>query len=140
MRWTGLAVRAAAGVLAAAVAHAAAAVGETGAQAPAGVVETLTVVSPSPPLPPGREATVILRATFTAQGVYADPRVVTVEVHAGVLEPRERQRLEREALRAFNAVRKWRLRAPPGAALPENGSPVDVRVRFVTVSETPRRD
>jgi len=140
MHWPGLAICAAAGVLVVVVAHAAAAGGDIGARAPAAVVDTLTVVSSSPPLAPGREGTVILRATFTADGVYADPRLVEIEEHTGALEPHERERLEREALRAFNAVRKWRFRAPPGAALPEPGTQIDVPVQFVTMPETKGRD
>lgn len=140
MGWPGLALRVAAGVLAAFGANASAASGAVDARAVAGVVDAITVVHPSPLLSPGREAIVILRATFVEDGVYADPRVVETHVTAGALEAHERERLEREALRAFNALRKWRFRAPPDAALPAPGSPIDVHVRFVTTREAEGRD
>lgn len=140
MRWPGLALRVAAGVLAALGANASVASGAVDARAVASVVDAITVVHPSPLLAPGREASVILRATFVEDGVYADPRVVETHVTAAALEAQERERLEREALRAFNALRKWRFRAPPDAVLPAPGSPIDVRVQFVTMPETKGRD
>lgn len=140
MRRPGLALRVAAGVLAALGANASVASGAADARAVAGVVDAITVVHPSPLLAAGRGASVILRATFVEDGVYADPRVVETQVTAGALEAHERERLEREALRAFSALRKWRFRASPDAVLPAPGSPITVRVQFVTMPETPRRD
>lgn len=111
-----------------------------GAVAPSGVLETITVVLPASRGATGRKATVVLRATFVAPGVYADPQVVDLQAHADPMEVDERERLEREALRMFKVLQQWRFKPSPDAVLPEPGSPVEVRVEFVTASPEAGRD
>lgn len=140
MRGRGIVICAAAGILAAVVAHAAAPGAETGGRALPGVVDTITSNFPPALAAPGRKAAVVLRATFVAEGVYVDPQVVETQVHAGTFDADERERLGQTAVRTFKAVSRWRFRASPDATLPAPGSPVDVRVQFVTMAEPEGRD
>jgi hypothetical protein len=104
------------------------------------VLDTITSNFPPALAAPGRKATVVLRATFVADGVYADPQVVETQVQAGTFDADERERLGQAAVRTFKAVSRWRFRAPPDATLPAPGSPVVVRVHFTTMAETKGRD
>lgn len=137
MRRAGIAICAAA---AAVVAHATVPGEEARARVETGVVDTITSDFPPALAAPGRKATVVLRATFVADGVYADPRVVETQVQAGTFDADERDRLGQAAVRTFKAVSRWRFRAPPDATLPAPGSPVDVRVQFVTMPQAQGRD
>jgi hypothetical protein len=144
LRRAGFAWAAAAGVLAVAcagVGHADAATeARVAATTPPGVLETMTVVLPASRGLPGGGASGILRATFVAPGVYADPQVADVQAHAGELDAADRERLGREALRAFHAVSKWRTSPPPGAVPPEPGSRIEVRVQFLAHARAADRD
>jgi hypothetical protein len=111
-----------------------------GTVAPSGVLETMTVVLPASRGIPGGSATAILRATFVAPGVYADPQVVDLQAHADPMDADERERLERAALRAFEALQKWRFTPPPDVVLPAPGSRVGFQVRFVTSGGEAGRD
>ncbi len=100
----------------------------------------MTVVLPASRGIPGGSATAILRATFVAPGVYADPQVVDLQAHADPMDADERERLERAALRAFEALQKWRFTPPPDVVLPAPGSRVGFQVRFVTSGGEAGRD
>lgn len=140
LHWPGLAICAAAGILVAVVAHAVVPGEEARAPVETGVLDTITSNFPPALAAPGRKATVVLRATFVADGVYADPQVVETQVHAGAFDADERERLGEAAVRTFKAVSRWRLRAPPDATLPAPGSQVVVRVKFVMMLKAQGRD
>ena len=108
--------------------------------APSALPETMTVVLPASRGLSGRGASALLRATFVSPGVYADPRVLDLRSDAGPLDAEARQRLEGEALRAFEAVHRWRFTPRPDAVLPAPGSPVEVRVRFMIAGAETGRD
>jgi hypothetical protein len=138
LRRAGQAAVIAAGILAVAVGHAAALGGIRDAPVAASVPDAISTNFRGALAVPGREAIAVLRVTFVAKCVYADPRVVDIQVLAGTLDEKEREQLAGEALRVFNAVRKWCFPAASDTGLPAPGSALLVPVRFRTLEPAAR--